>query len=63
MTYEELLIEADFSGVKVRELPIQSGDGRCMGNRIAIRNSLTSAKKADVLVKSWNIIMLMSETF
>ena len=51
LTYEELLIEADSSGIKVRELPIQSGDGRCMGNRIAIRNSLTSVKKADVLAE------------
>ena len=51
MTYEELLIEADSSGIKVKELPIQSGDGRCMGNRIAIRNGLTSVKKADVLAE------------
>lgn len=51
MNYEELLMEADSSGIKVKELPLQSGDGQCLGNRIAIRNELTSVKKADVLAE------------
>ena len=51
MNYEELLMEADSSGIKVKELPLQSGDGQCLGNRIAIRNGLTSVKKADVLAE------------
>lgn len=51
MTYEELLIEADSAGIKVRELPLESGDGRCLGNRIAIRRDLPLAKKADTLAE------------
>lgn len=51
MTYEELLMEADFSGIIVKELPLQSGDGRCLGNRIAIRNDLPMDKKADTLAE------------
>lgn len=52
MTYEELLIEADSSGISVKELPLQSGDGRCKGRRIAIRKDIpTLAKKADVLAE------------
>lgn len=51
MTYEELLMEAEFSGIIVRELPLQSSDGRCNGNRIAIRNNLPTVKKADTLAE------------
>lgn len=51
MTYEELLMEADSSGIIVKELPLQSGDGRCLGNRIAIRNDLPMDKKADTLAE------------
>ncbi len=52
MTYEELLMEADSSGITVKELPLQSGDGRCMGCRIAIREDIsTFTKKAGVLAE------------
>lgn len=51
MTYEELLIEADSSRIIVKEFPLESGDGRCMGNRIAIRCDLSTAKKADTLAE------------
>lgn len=52
MTYDELLIEADDAGLVVREAPLQSGDGRCKGKRIAIRRDIpTLAKKADVLAE------------
>ena len=46
MTYDELLIEADDTGVIVKEAPLCSGDGRCRGKRIAIRQDIpTLAKK------------------
>lgn len=52
MTYDELLIEADDTGVIVKEAPLCSGDGRCKGKRIAIRRDIpTLAKKADVLAE------------
>ena len=52
MTYDELLIEADKEGLLVKELPLQSGDGRCRGRRIAIRQDIpTLKKKADVLAE------------
>lgn len=50
-TYEDLLIEAEQDGLSVKEAPLQSGDGRCKGRRIAIRKDLPSSKKADVLAE------------
>ena len=52
MTYDELLIEADDTGLIVKEAPLCSSDGRCKGNRIAIRKDIaTSTRKADVLAE------------
>lgn len=52
MTYEELLLEAETSGIAIKELPLQSSDGRIKGKRIAIRNNIpTLTKKADVLAE------------
>lgn len=52
MTYEELLLEAETSGIAIKELPLQSSDGRIKGKRIAIRRDIpTLAKKADVLAE------------
>lgn len=52
MSYEELLMEADEQGLEVKELELQSYDGRCKGNRIGIRRGIpTTAKKADVLAE------------
>lgn len=52
MTYDDLLIEADSAGAIVKEMPLQSGDGRCHGKRIAIRKDIpTLTKKADVLAE------------
>ena len=52
LTYEELLIETDSTGITVKEFPLRSGDGRCKGPRIAIRQDIpTLAKKADVLAE------------
>lgn len=50
--YDDLLIEAERDGLSVKEAPLQSGDGRCKGNRIAIRKDIPlMAKKADVLAE------------
>lgn len=52
MTYYELLIEADDTGLIVKEAPLSSSDGRCKGDRIAIRKDIpTSIRKADVLAE------------
>lgn len=52
MTYDELLIEADDSGMIVKEAPLRSGDGRCKGKRIAIREDIpTLTKKSDILAE------------
>lgn len=52
MSYDELLIEAEGAGLVVKEAPLQSGDGRCKGCRIAIRKDIpTLRKKADTLAE------------
>ncbi|MBR0411116.1 MAG: ImmA/IrrE family metallo-endopeptidase [Eubacterium sp.] len=45
MTYEELLIESDNSGLIAKEKNLQAHDGRLRGNRVAIRQSIQSEKK------------------
>lgn len=50
--YDKLLVEADKEGLSVKEAPLQSGDGRCKGKRIAIRKDIpTLAQKADILAE------------
>lgn len=52
MTYDELLICAAQEGLRVKEKPLQSGNGRIYHNRIAIRNELsTSIEKSCVLAE------------
>lgn len=52
MGYEELLIEAGNEGIIVKEKLLQTVDGLCKGNRIAIRKNIpTLKKKADVLAE------------
>ncbi len=52
MSYEDLLIEAEKENLTVKELPLESGDGRIKGKRIAIRQDIpTLAQKADVLAE------------
>lgn len=52
MTYDELLIEADDSGMIVKEAPLRLADGRCKGKRIAIREDIpTLTKKAGILAE------------
>lgn len=50
MTYEELLIKGDEKGLIIKEKPLKYHDGRIKGNRVAIRNTIsTSTHKACVL--------------
>lgn len=52
MSYEDLLEEADHTGLIVKEKPLLNNDGRINGNKIAIRQDIpTLAKKADVLAE------------
>ena len=50
--YEALLDEANNAGLKVKELPLRSSDGRIKGNKIGIRKDIeTSKKKACTLAE------------
>lgn len=50
--YEELLESAHNEGLIVKEMPLQSSDGRIYGNRIAIRQDITtSIQKAGALAE------------
>lgn len=52
--YENLEDRAIRDGFVVLELPLKSGDGRCKGNRIAIREDIpTLKKKADTLAEEY----------
>lgn len=43
MTYEDMKIVADETGLIVKEKPLQSSNGRINGNKIAIRKDLPSS--------------------
>lgn len=52
--YEKLVDSAVKDGFTILELPLQSGDGRCKGRRIAIRKDIpTLKKKADTLAEEY----------
>lgn len=51
MTYEQLLDEAVDLGIKVKEKPLQSSDGRTKYDRVAIRQDMTTVRKACVLAE------------
>lgn len=52
MDYEALLIEADSRQLRVKEKPLKQHDGLIIGNKIAIRNDIsTKAEKACVLAE------------
>ena len=51
LTYDELLIEGDNENLIVKEKPLLSTDGRIKGNKVAIRNSLTTIQKKCVLAE------------
>lgn len=52
MTYDDLLIQADLDGLRVKEKPLQSGDGRIFNNKIAIRRDInTTIEKSCVLAE------------
>ena len=47
MNYDDLLEHAKIEGLQVKELPLQSADGRIRGDRIAIREDIeTTTEKA-----------------
>lgn len=51
MDYTELLIEADCNQLIVKEKPLEAYDGRIKGNKIAIRNTLSTREKKCVLAE------------
>lgn len=51
MSYEQLLDEANKIGIKVKEKPLQSSDGRIYYDRIAIRKDIPTVKKTCVLAE------------
>lgn len=51
MDYTELLIEADNNHLITKEKPLQAYDGRIKGNKIAIKNTLTTTEKKCVLAE------------
>ena len=52
MSYEELLIESEKNGLIVKELQLKTANGRITGNRIAIRQDIsTLVEKACVLAE------------
>lgn len=52
MTYDDLLITGDRSGITIKEKPLQANDGRIKGRRIAIRKDIpTETGKACVLAE------------
>ena len=52
MTYEELLMEADYNGLTTKEKDLLAYDGRIKGNRVAIRKTIeTDKEKACVLAE------------
>lgn len=51
MTYEELLEEAEYNGLIVKEKPLRAYKGRIKGNRIAIKEDLNYTDKKCTLVE------------
>ncbi len=49
MTYEELLLEAEYNHLIVKEKPLKGNGGRINGNRIAIKKDMTTAEKTCAL--------------
>lgn len=52
MTYDDVLKEADNTGLIVKEKPLKSSDGRIYSNRVAIRRTIpTTIEKSCVLAE------------
>lgn len=51
MGYEELIEEAEQYGIITKEKPLRAYDGRIKGNRIYIRQNMTTVQKACVLAE------------
>ena len=49
--YEDLLIEADSQKLLVKEKPLKYNNGRIKGNRVAIRNNMSSIEKGCTLAE------------
>ncbi|NLK93890.1 MAG: ImmA/IrrE family metallo-endopeptidase, partial [Clostridiales bacterium] len=45
MGYESLLFECYNEGINVKEKPLQANNGLCKGNKIAIKNTLSTKEK------------------
>ena len=58
--YEALLDEANDTGLKVKELPLRSSDGRIKGNKIGIRKDIETVSYTHLLVFPSNIASLAS---
>lgn len=63
MTYEELLDEAESKGLIVKEKPLKYNNGRIKGNRIAIRQDMTTIEKNASLPRNLDITRHPSGTF
>lgn len=51
MTYEDLLIEADYNNLITKELPLPVSKGRIKGNWIAIRKNMSETEKKCVMAE------------
>lgn len=51
MNYEELLIEADSNNLITKEKPLRGHAGRIKGNRIAIKQDLSTTEKGCVMAE------------
>lgn len=51
MTYDELLINADFENLTVKEAPLYSKNGRIKGHRVTIRKDMALTEKKCVLAE------------
>lgn len=52
MTYDDVLKEADDTGLIVKEKPLKSSDGRIYNNRVAVRRNIpTTIEKSCVLAE------------
>ena len=59
MTYDELLMQADFEGLNVKEKPLSSGDGRIFNNRIAIRQDINTTIGSYTMIKVHKCVLIL----
>ena len=51
MKYEELLVEADYNNLIIKEKPLRANKGRIKGKKIAIKKELSDIEKGCVLAE------------